>query len=55
VGNLWVVETGLAPTDRVVVEGAQRVRPGTVVSPKPAAATQAGAGTKSPAAAGEGH
>jgi membrane fusion protein (multidrug efflux system) len=55
VGNLWVVETGLSPTDRVVVEGAQRVRPGTVVSPKTAPATQAGDGNAPPAAAGEGH
>ena len=55
VGNLWVVETGLSPTDRVVVEGAQRVRPGTVVSPKTAPATQAGDGNAPPAAAGGGH
>jgi membrane fusion protein, multidrug efflux system len=55
VGSLWVVETGLSPTDRVVVEGAQRVRPGTVVSPKTAPATQAGDGIAPPAAAGEGH
>jgi membrane fusion protein (multidrug efflux system) len=54
VGNLWVVETGLTPTDRVVVEGAQRVRPGAVVAPKPAPATQAGGGSAQPAG-GEGH
>ncbi|HMM19192.1 MAG TPA: efflux RND transporter periplasmic adaptor subunit [Selenomonadales bacterium] len=28
VGNLWVVEEGLSPADRVVVEGAAKVQPG---------------------------
>jgi membrane fusion protein, multidrug efflux system len=54
IGNLWVVETGLTPGDRVVVEGAQRVRPGTVVTPKTAPATQAGS-ENAPPAAGESH
>jgi membrane fusion protein (multidrug efflux system) len=54
VGNLWVVETGLTPGDRVVVEGAQRLRPGTVVTPKTAPVTQAGSENASPAA-GESH
>jgi membrane fusion protein, multidrug efflux system len=53
VGNLWVVESGLAPSDRVVVEGAQRVRPGALVAPKTAPATQAGDKNAPPAAAGE--
>lgn len=55
VGNLWVVETGLTRTDRVVVEGAQRVRPGTVVAPKAAPATQANDVSAPAAAAEEGH
>jgi multidrug efflux system membrane fusion protein len=35
-GRLRVVEEGVAPTDRVVVSGLQRVRPGSKVNPKPA-------------------
>jgi len=34
-GGLRVVEKGLAPGDRVVVEGLQKVRTGVVVDPKP--------------------
>jgi RND family efflux transporter MFP subunit len=34
VHNSWVVESGLQPNDRVVIEGAQ-VRDGTAVNPKP--------------------
>ncbi len=33
VGNLWVIENGLNPGDRVVVEGLQKVRPGITVNP----------------------
>ncbi|HSG00262.1 MAG TPA: efflux RND transporter periplasmic adaptor subunit [Vicinamibacterales bacterium] len=33
VGNLWVIDTGLNPGDRVVVEGLQKVRPGVTVNP----------------------
>jgi len=35
VGRLWVIEKGLAPDDRVVVEGLQKARPGMVVNPVP--------------------
>src|SRR5919204_4489524 len=35
VGTLWVIEEGLHPGERVVVEGVQKVRPGMVVHPKP--------------------
>jgi RND family efflux transporter MFP subunit len=35
VGSMWVVEDGLKPGDRVVAEGAQKVRPGAPVNPKP--------------------
>jgi membrane fusion protein (multidrug efflux system) len=31
-GSLWVVQEGLKPTDRVVVEGLQKVREGTQVT-----------------------
>jgi membrane fusion protein (multidrug efflux system) len=33
VGNLWIIDSGLAPGDRIVVEGVQKVRPGTKVTP----------------------
>ena len=35
VGERWIVEQGLKPGDRVIVEGLQRARPGVVVSPQP--------------------
>jgi len=34
-GQLWVIEEGLAPGEKVVAEGTQKVREGMVVSPKP--------------------
>jgi membrane fusion protein (multidrug efflux system) len=51
VGSLWVIEKGITASDRVVVEGAQRVRPGTVVTAKPAPRVPAGTGAAEPAAA----
>jgi membrane fusion protein, multidrug efflux system len=36
--SLWVIEEGLKPGERVIVEGLQRVREGAVVNPKPAPA-----------------
>jgi membrane fusion protein (multidrug efflux system) len=36
VGERWIVEQGLKPGDRVIVEGLQRARPGAVVTPQPA-------------------
>jgi RND family efflux transporter MFP subunit len=35
VENKWIIEDGLEPGENVVVEGAQKVRPGTAVKPKP--------------------
>jgi membrane fusion protein (multidrug efflux system) len=35
VGELWVVEQGLKPGDRVIVEGQLKVRPGARVQPRP--------------------
>jgi RND family efflux transporter MFP subunit len=35
IGQSWIVETGLKPGDRVIVEGTQKAREGTVVNPKP--------------------
>ena len=41
VGSLWIIDEGLSPRERVVVEGVQKVRPGTQVNPKPFAAAAA--------------
>jgi membrane fusion protein (multidrug efflux system) len=49
VDGLWVIEEGLKPGEKVVVEGLQKVREGVVVSPKPAAAAPAGKGASEPA------
>jgi len=35
VGNSWVIEQGLQPGNRVIVEGQQKVRPGSKVQPQP--------------------
>lgn len=35
VGEKWVIEQGLKPGDRVIVEGLQKVRPGAQVVPEP--------------------
>ena len=42
VGTLWVIEEGLKPGERVVVEGLQRIQEGMVVSPKPMPSDNAG-------------
>jgi membrane fusion protein (multidrug efflux system) len=35
IGDLWVIEKGLKPGDEVVVEGLQKVKEGSLVTPKP--------------------
>ena len=35
IGSLWVINEGLKPGDRVIVEGLQKVRNGMKVDPKP--------------------
>jgi len=35
IGDAWLIEQGLQPGDRVVVEGILSVRPGVVVHPVP--------------------
>ena len=35
IGGLWVIEDGVAPGERVIVEGIQKVRDGVPVQPKP--------------------
>jgi membrane fusion protein, multidrug efflux system len=44
VGHDWVIEGGLAPNDRVVAEGALKVKEGTVVEPLPYTAVTANGG-----------
>ena len=34
-GNMWIIEEGLKPGERIVAEGVQKVRAGTLVNPKP--------------------
>jgi membrane fusion protein (multidrug efflux system) len=46
VGDKWLVDGGLAPGDRVIVEGLQKIQPG-----MPVQATEAGAGPTAPASA----
>jgi membrane fusion protein (multidrug efflux system) len=48
-GDSWLVESGLKPGDRVIVEGLQRIAPGAVVAPTEA--VDAPARTPAPAAA----
>lgn len=35
VGNMWIIQEGLEPTDRVIVEGFQKVKEGEPVNPRP--------------------
>jgi membrane fusion protein (multidrug efflux system) len=47
VGEDWIVQQGLKPGDRVIVEGQLKVRPGTRVTPvpwHPSSGSRAGAG-----------
>jgi RND family efflux transporter MFP subunit len=44
IGSNWTIEDGLKPGERVVAEGTQKVRVGTVVSPKPFVEQAAGTG-----------
>jgi membrane fusion protein (multidrug efflux system) len=34
VGNLWIIDSGLKPGEKVIVEGIQKVKPGVKVSAK---------------------
>jgi membrane fusion protein (multidrug efflux system) len=36
-GDAWIIESGLSPGDRVIVDGVQKVFPGSVVQPMPVA------------------
>ena len=50
VESLWVIEDGLKPGERVIVEGLQRARDGGTVTPKPVPPAPAGSGAAEPAA-----
>jgi len=45
VGNQWIIQDGLKPGDRVVVEGFQRLRDGMTIVPKPIVAPTPAAST----------
>jgi membrane fusion protein (multidrug efflux system) len=50
VDGQWVIEEGLKPGEKVVVEGLQRIRDGATVSPKAVAPAAAGSGAAEPTA-----
>ncbi len=35
VGNMWIIQEGVEPSEQVIVEGFQKVKEGASVSPKP--------------------
>ena len=49
-GNMWVIEEGLQPGDKIIVEGLQRVRSGMTVNPTQAAAPEGGGKGEAPKA-----
>lgn len=51
VGDRWLVENGLRPGDKVIVEGLQKIRPGSAVKAIEAAPATAPAATAAPATA----
>jgi membrane fusion protein, multidrug efflux system len=53
VDGLWVIDEGLKPGERVVVEGLQKVREGASVNPKPVPATSSQPGAAEPASKAE--
>ena len=53
VGSLWVIEEGLKPGEKIVVEGLQRIQDGMTVVAKPAPPEAAAAEAGVAPAAGE--
>ena len=51
IGDKWLVSAGLAPGDRVIVEGVQKIRPGAAVKAVPFDAAKAGPAKPTPPAA----
>ena len=54
VGSLWVIDKGLSPDERVIVEGFQKVKPGMEVKPEAAPAEGAPAAADRPASTATG-
>jgi membrane fusion protein (multidrug efflux system) len=52
IGADWLIEKGLAPNDRVVAEGTQKIKEGGVVDPQPFAATETNQPSAAPPAGG---
>ena len=49
VGNLWIIDSGVKPGEKVIVEGLQKVKPGVKVAAKPVKTEQEGFhGTNAP-------
>ncbi len=48
IGNRWIIDEGLNPGEKVVVEGLQKARQGAAVTPKPFAALEKSAPKESP-------
>jgi membrane fusion protein (multidrug efflux system) len=53
IGDKWLVDEGLAPGDRLIVEGLQKVRPGAQVQPVEEAAAAAGSSGAAASSGGE--
>jgi membrane fusion protein (multidrug efflux system) len=53
IDSMWIIEQGLNPGERVVVEGLQKVRPGMTVKAVPVAAEGAAAGSDNTAVPGQ--
>ncbi|KAA5613534.1 efflux RND transporter periplasmic adaptor subunit [Rhodovastum atsumiense] len=49
IGNAWLVTSGLAAGDKVIVDGVQRIRPGAQVTPQDVAASKAASASAAPA------
>ena len=49
VASDWIISEGLKPGETVVVEGVQKVRPGSLVTPRPYAPPPAGEKAATPA------
>ena len=48
VGNQWVIESGIKPGEKAIVEGIQRVKPGLQVNAKPEKPQETAAGETKP-------
>ena len=51
IGDQWIVNSGLNPGDRVIVEGIGKVRPGALVAPSEGSAAASAPAASAPASA----